>query len=303
MTSPVLVGYFRGYAGTNGNPLNATPTSVTHVNLFVAGISSDGQSLNTNYLSKSYGSQQLIEWSSQLQSQGQQVSMSLMDSSTMHWNQVNIPAYVQSVNQVAIQQWGLNGIDIDAESGMPDDVYVATMVNLVKSMRAAIGPDKLLTYTAYTLGQKVLGGSDSNHDAEILPQIADQIDWVNTMGYFWSTSEQQTAFQAYADIVGPQKVVIGVGVDYSGGSSTPLSEVAALSSWQPSGGKAGMMLFALDGDAPQFTGQPQWSWVNTIAQNLGTGSMAQRPRAAPRPHRWLPWMEGANTQPKVQPRR
>lgn len=145
MTSPVFVGYFRGYTGTNGNPLNATPTCVTHVNLFVAGITSDGKSLGTNYLCSSYSCQQLITWSSQLQSQGQQVSMTLMDSPTIHWNQVDIPSYVQNVNQVAIQQWGLNGIDIDAESGMPDDVYVSTMVNLVKSMRAAIGPDKLLT--------------------------------------------------------------------------------------------------------------------------------------------------------------
>lgn len=289
MSSAKLIGYFRGFEST-GNLLSTTPTSVTHINLFVAGITPDGKSLATNYLTKGSSASQLIAASQQLQKQGQQVSMSLMDSSTIHWNNVDIPSYVQSVQQVAMGQWGLNGIDVDAESGMPADVYVDTMVNLVTSLRQALGSNALLTYTAYTLGQKVLGyGTDFNFDGEILPKIASTIDWVNTMGYFWDTQDQQTAFAAYADLVGPEKVAIGVGVDYQGGASTPLDEVSALASWQPaSGSKAGMMLYALDGDAPQFTGKPQWTWVDTIAQGQGAAKPKARP-AVPQPHRRLPW--------------
>jgi len=64
--------------------------------------------------------------------------MTLMDSGSIHWNNVDIATYVQSVNDVAMGQWGMNGIDIDAESGMEPSAYVATMVNLVNSMRGAI---------------------------------------------------------------------------------------------------------------------------------------------------------------------
>jgi hypothetical protein len=281
MTAPRFVGYWLGYPDAINNLLNTTPTAITNINLFVAGITDTGSQLNTNYLCKQYPASQLIDWSQDLQRQGQQVSMSLMDSGSIHWNNVDIATYVQSVNDVAITgEWGLDGIDIDAESGMPANVYVDTMVNLVNSMRAAIGPDKLLTYTCYTLGN----GYDSNFDAEILPQIADSIDWINTMGYFWPTSQMETAFNTYAKIVGPEKVAIGVGCGYGDGTEfTPLSECATLASWQPaSATKAGMMMFNINNDCPAMSGQPIWTWTDTIANNL-TGSMKPASRAVREP--------------------
>jgi hypothetical protein len=198
--------------------------------------------------------------------------MTLMDSGSIHWNNVDIATYVQSVNDVAMGQWGMNGIDIDAESGMEPSAYVATMVNLVNSMRGAIGPDALLTYTCYTYGQQVLGGFDSNFDAQIIPQIAASIDWINTMGYFWNTADQQTVFNAYASLenMTPEKVCIGVGCGYGDGSQfTPLPECETLAAWQPSSGtKCGMMLFNENNDNTVMSGKPNWTWTDGIANNL-----------------------------------
>jgi len=301
MTSPVFVGYWAGYQ-SGGNTLNETPPSVTNVNLFVAAPAPDGKSVDTNYLCKAYPCPQQMVWAAGLQNQGQQVSMTFMDTPSTHWNNVDIPAFAASVNTTVLGngpgQWGLNGVDVDAESGMPDDVYVKTMVSLVTNLREAIGPDALLTYTAYTLGMKANGGSDFNHDGEIIPQIAESINWVNMMGYFWDTGEQETAFAAYAGIVGPEKVTIGIGVCYQDGVSTPLDECSTLAAWQPaSGSKAGMMLFVLNNDNPDCTGQPQWTWVNTIANSLASGAAPNavagaagaRPNPARRLHRTLPW--------------
>lgn len=286
MTTPRFVGYWLGYVNPLGNALNTTPTSVTNINLFVAGITNTGSLLDTDYLTSNCPASQMQTWAHDLQAQGQQVSMTLMDSGTIHWNNVDIPSYCANVNEVALGQWGLDGIDIDAESGMPDDVYVDTMVSLVTNMRSAIGPDALLTYVCYTLGT----GVDSNHDAEILPQINDSINWINTMGYFWSTSQQQAAFDLYANIVGPEKVNIGVGCGYGNGHQfTPLSECATLAAWQPSGAsKCGMMTFNLNNDNPSLSGKPIWTWTDTIANNLtgGASAKARKERSAtpqPRP--------------------
>lgn len=295
-TSPRFVGYWLGYVSNpqNLNALYSIPTAVTNVNLFVAGITNDGLSLNTNYLCKDYPSSQLIEWSGQLQAQGTAVSMTLMDSGTIHWNNVNIPSYVASVNSVALGPtssggWGLNGIDIDAESGMDPSAYVATMVDLVNSMRNAIGGDALLTYTCYTYGMQVNGmGSDSNFDAEILPQIAGSLNWINTMGYFWDSDQQITAFNAYANLIGADKVCIGVGCGYGDGTDfTPLEECSSLAAWQPQGTtKRGMMLFNENNDCPTMSQQPVWTWTDAIANNLT--SVARAARRRPRPHRQLP---------------
>ena len=272
--APRFVGYWLGYVSNiqNLNPLYAIPPAVTNVNLFVAGITDTGSLLNTNYLCKNYSPQQLVAWSQELQRNGTQVSMSLMDSGSIHWNNVDIATYVQSVNDVAIGQWGMNGIDIDAESGMDPSVFVDTMVNLVTSMRQAIGPSALLTYTCYTYGQQILGGYDSNFDAQVIPQIASSIDWINTMGYFWGTQDQETVFNAYASLqnMSPEKICIGVGCGYGDGYKfTPLDECTTLAAWQPSSGtKCGMMLFNENNDNEIMSGEPNWTWTNAIAGAL-----------------------------------
>jgi hypothetical protein len=201
--------------------------------------------------------------------------MSLMDTPDVTWDQVDMPTYVKSVREVAMGEWGLNGIDIDAESGMPGNVYVDTMVNLVTSLRNELGSGALLTYVCYTYGQKILGGTDSNYDEEIIPQIIDSVDWISTMGYFWDTADQQKVFNAYAALknVTPEKILIGVGCYYGQGQTTPLSECETLAAWQPaSGTKGGMMLYPTNNDNENVTGQPNWTWTNGIANNLAPSS-------------------------------
>jgi hypothetical protein len=272
-----FVGYWLGYVqnSNNLNLLNQIPSVVTNVNLFKGGVTPTGSQLNTTFLCTNYDASQLIQWSQQLQQQnGTAVSMSLMDTPQAPWDSVDIATYAQSVNSVALRQWGLRGIDVDAESQMSSTDYVTTMVSLVTSLREAIGNAALLTYTCYTYGQKIVTGApDSNFDEEIIPQIAGSIDWINTMGYFWTTSQQEQVFDAYAALpdMSPEKICIGVGCGYQGGASTPLDECTSLASWQPSSGsKCGMMLFNTNNDNQIVTGESNWTWTNSIAKHLSS---------------------------------
>lgn len=152
-------------------------------------------------------------------------------------------------------------------------MYVSAYVSpQVKTEAAAAFRQPESAYTCYTYGQEVLGGVDSNFDAEIIPQIASSINWINTMGYFWGTLDQETVFNAYARLknMSPEKICIGVGCGYGDGSQfTPLPECETLASWQPSGAsKCGMMLFNENNDNEVMSGKPNWTWTNAIASNL-----------------------------------
>jgi len=69
------------------------------------------------------------------------VLLSLMDTPSTHWNNVDIPAFVQNVKAEVIDgEWGLNGIDIDLESGMPADAWAQTFINLIGEFRRVLGP-------------------------------------------------------------------------------------------------------------------------------------------------------------------
>src|SRR5438270_1634636 len=101
-------GYWMGYQ-PSGNPLNATPPYVNKVTLFVAAPAPDGKSLDTNYLCKEYPKEQQIAWTKQLQQRGVEVLMSLMDTSSTHWDNVDIPAFAQNFKATVIDgEWGLN---------------------------------------------------------------------------------------------------------------------------------------------------------------------------------------------------
>jgi len=81
--------------------------------------------------------------------------------------------------------------------------------------------------------------------AEIIPQIAGSINWINTMGYFWDTADQETGVQRLRE---PREHVAGEGLRRlrlrRRTQFTPLSECETLASWPPSSGtKCGMMLF------------------------------------------------------------
>ena len=134
---------------------------------------------------------------------------------------------------------------------------------MVNGFRAALGDDRLVTYDSYLFSQA---------DQEVFDTAGDALSWVNLMAYFDYYDSMVDLFQTYANVLGSQRVAIGVKSGKDGqNQSTPLDEVKRLAAYQPSdGSKAGIMLYTLTMDLPYYTGQPLWTYTDAIADNLAT---------------------------------
>jgi len=257
----MLNGFFMGFQ-PNGNTLDQLPDYYDTATLFVAGVTDDGQSLATGYLTKVYSAEQQQEWISGLHARGNgtQVLMCLMDSSSIHWNQVNLPAYAQSVKSIAIDQWGCDGVDIDLESGMPSAVWADTFIALAKELRTVLGPKG-------TPGARLsMTGYVPSREKPVLQAIGSELDWFNTMAYWNDPGANETLFNTYHQYV--DQVNLGVGVDYQKDQSTPLSSVSGTAKFAAANG-AGMMLYPINNDCEFYTKKAQWTWSDTINQNYG----------------------------------
>ena len=277
MNKETFVAYWGGYFNSPLT-LDKIPDYVDVVILAFASpnIINGASIMITDFLCSRYSENTIISWVKQIQSRGQKVLMSILDTPETHWNNLNIPQFAQSMKQIAIDKWGCDGIDIDAESGMPDNVYIDNFIELVKEVRYAIGYNKILTYTCYT--------GTGGPDGQILTATINQIDWLNLMAYFDSFLEMIDLYQDYATIAG-NEITIGV---KAGMEFTDLDEVEELCKWEPKpytfciaidkkngekeigppivvdGYKKGIMLWTLNRDCPSFTQHPNWTWTEAI---------------------------------------
>ena len=252
--SQIFVGYWGGYFNrTYSMPLDATPAYVDVVPLAFGCPMED--TLTLKFLCSQYTEDEVLAAVKKLQANGQKVIMSLIDTPTTNWNQIDLVTFAQSVKNIVIDEWGLDGIDIDAESSMASIDYVPAFIELAAEIRKAIGSDKILTYTCYT-------GSDD--DQKILDATKQYLDGVNLMAYSLDQEGMVALFETYAQWFDPSRITIGVQTGV-----TPLDEVANLTRWQPEGGsKGGMMLWTLSEDNPVVTGQPNQTWTKTIEANM-----------------------------------
>lgn len=265
MNNKLFNGYWMGYQ-PNGNDLGATPSYVNKVTLFVAAPTADGSSVDINYLCKAYSKEQQIAWAKQLQAQGIEVLMSLMDTSTTHWNNVDIPAFVQTFkNEIIDGEWGLNGVDIDLESGMPSNVWAATFTSLIQEFRKVLGP-KAASPSGMSKSRISVAAYRINLEQPILSAAGADLDWLNTMAYWNSAEENEQMFNTYLQYV--SQVNLGIGVDYQSGQSTDLVQTGLTAQFAAKTNGCGMMEFALNNDCPTYSGQPQWTWASTIEKNL-----------------------------------
>jgi glycosyl hydrolase family 18 (putative chitinase) len=265
-SAQVFNGFWNGFENPRaGSPtLDQTPAFVDTVTLAFAGPTAES-GLSTNFLCRNYPAATIIGWAKQLQARGQRVVMSLLDTPTVHWNQLDLAKFAQTATEVIIGDWGLDGVDVDSESG---GASAEVFTELVTELRKALGPrggGRLLTYDTYLF---------SPDDQQVLAACKDSLDWVNMMAYFLNYDYMISRFAQYAGLVGPERVAIGVKPGRgTGDQSTPLDEVAQLAAYQPAvGTKRGMMLYALTLDVPFFTDQPAWTWTNTIHDNLSQGA-------------------------------
>jgi hypothetical protein len=115
-------------------------------------------------------------------------------------------------------------------------VFVDVVQALSKYFGPASGTGLIMSFVSYQLF----------NDQTVLQPCASLFNYVMLMGYFWSETEMIQQFNQYAEIVGSQNLMFGIGGDPW---QTPLSETVALAQWEPANGtKAGMMEFNINDD-------------------------------------------------------
>ena len=231
--------------------LDMVPSEVDTV--ILAFIGPLNNKVETTFLCSKYPAEQIKSWVKEIQNRGIKVLMSILDTPQTHWNVVNMDEFGQSVKQVAIDEWGCDGVDIDAESGMPSEDYIKCFIELIQTCRKNIGPDKILTYTCYV--------GTGPYDGHILSATHNMIDGVQLMAYFDDFDAMTALFNNYKTVVGENKIAIGVKAP-----TTPLEEVKRLCLWNPN--KAGMMMWTLNRDCEEYTGMADFTWIFEIIDNL-----------------------------------
>jgi hypothetical protein len=257
MSAETFLAYWM--CNVQGGPLpQDAPSSVDVVSLaFAVTAPVDGQdSLTLDYLAKYHSLDDIKAGAKALQARGTKVTMSINGNPNWPghpggWTNLNPGEFAQNVAQIVLGDWGLDGVDLDNEaSEKPDDNFVA----VVQALRDVLGPNALLTLPVY---------EGPGRDA-YLSKVVDQISFVSTMAYWWGYQGQIDLYQQYAQLVGDQKVAIGVS-NASGDQNTPFSAVGPLAAWDPPGSnKAGMMYWNLNSPPPSQTAL----WCATIAGNL-----------------------------------
>jgi len=245
----VFSGYWCGYRDNGkSTPLNCVPGYIDTIPLAFAGLNKNS-TMTTDYLCTDFRKAEIQRWSQELRSQGQKVTMSLMDSEAVHWWDVDLEKYARSCQQVVMEEWGLDGFDIDGEGPAIDRLR-----EFVPMLRQVIGEDPVITYTCYT-------GSDE--DTRILDQIKNDIDWVQLMTYDESFEGMVQLAEHYAKIIGKEKIVVGVKAGV-----TSMKDSTRFARWVRENGYRGMMLWSTDMDNPSFTGKKIWSWAEAVKAGL-----------------------------------
>jgi chitinase len=232
--------------------LDMTPECVDIVILAFVGPQQDS-TIETTFLCSVYSEEKIKNWIDCCHEKGIKVYVSILDTPQTHWDKINLLTFAKSLKSL-IDNWNLDGVDIDAESGMDPDNYIETFINLAKIVKAEIGTLPL-TYTCYT-------GIDGP-DGEILKNIKSILDYIQLMAYFDSFDGMVSLYNNYKQIMG-DNIIIGVKAGEP--DCTNLDEVEQLCIWNSN--KKGIMLWTINRDTPQYTNKELYSWTNTIYDSL-----------------------------------
>jgi len=250
----IINGYWGGYFDSPLT-LNKTPDYINVITLAFAGPDKDS-SLTTEFLCSRFSKEIIMRWMKDLKDKNPNVKilLSIIDNPTYHWNVVDLDVFTDNVLTL-INEWGLDGIDIDGESGMPEECFVEKFTELTFYLRDKMDGEKVLTYTCYT-----------ETDCNVLEKIKDKVNWINTMAFFDDYDSLINLFKGYQKIIG-DKICIGVKTGSKDDDSvTPLNEVEKLCRFNVK--KQGMMLWTINRDTESFTGIKDLTWAKTINSSL-----------------------------------
>lgn len=258
MSKQAFLAYWLGYV-EGGPPLEETPPEVGIVALAfaVTAPSPQGDSITLDFLTSKHSEAEMRAGAKALQARGVKVIMSIngTDSWEGHpdgWGNLNAEEFAANVKRIVVDDWGLDGVDLDQEGAAPPgDDFVA----VIKALRAALGPDALIT-TPVFIGPW--------RDA-YLPQVKDDLSMVMTMAYWNDFEGAKYLFEQYAALVGPEKMAIGVANSANPGQNTPIEAVPQIAAWNPDGAsKAGVMLWNLNQPPKEETAR----WCGMIGDAL-----------------------------------
>jgi hypothetical protein len=250
------------WIGQEKIPLNEMPSYVNVVPLAFVSIGSNYE-LDFDFLCQNYSASVIQGWIQTLRANGTKVVLSINSGLLA----VVDPTSFAGTVQQAVEQWGVDGVDLDYE---PDDYgeNQANVIAVVNQLRSVLGGDALITAPIFSpwLGYP-----------EFLNQFAAPLDYLTTMDYtpYAGLDETIALYEQYAQAVGtataPQydKVAIGVScMQAKDNDYTPLSDVVNLCRWEPDGGsKQGIMLYTFSYDEEGRLAPPG-TYSSTIDENL-----------------------------------
>lgn len=270
MSNEIYIAYWSGEepTGQGQSPtLDKTPDYIDIVPLFYVLINDDG-TLDFNRLVLHNSEETIKGWIQEIrtrqQNQQKKTRFTLGILSDTFPSQ-DPTTFAQTV-KAAVDDWGVDGVTVDYEPPDGDP----KILDVVKAIRAAIGPDAIMTAPIYG----AWGGYSS-----VLKSYGALFDYLETMDYTPYIGEQGTidAYESYAQTIGTagspayDKVAIGVScMEPSKDNFTPLDDVIALCKYEPpSGKKAGIMLYTLSYDVTSHgSGYPDGTFTETINANL-----------------------------------
>lgn len=182
---------------------------------------------------------------------GTQVLMSIMDTPTVQWSLVDLPVYAHNL-AVLVEDWNLDGIDIDAES--TTDNYVPLMIDLIGALRHSLGPNRTISFTTY---------GELSPNRQILKAASSLIDRVQLLSYDLSFQSAVQQFRWFETLVHGSMLSIGVSV-----TENSLADITQMGNWLYKRGYSQMVLWSTTQDIRPISGEANNTWLNTISESL-----------------------------------
>lgn len=277
---PKFMAYWLPYAGNDDEmALRDIPSSVNVLALFAGGIHPDTGSAALDIGLAVSGPRKdwdkIIDTAHLLQAKGTKVILSLfVNDWTKAPASLDYDAFARAVKKKVLDEWKLDGIDLDIE-GNPVNANTYKAVNsLAKYFGPSSGTTAILSAVVYeTTGYDVLKNTPGVYD------------FVATMNY-WAVSggSNQSTFTSIINAGVPAgQVLFGISAEKNFRSTSTPANVQKCVNWNPTQGtKGGIMVFDLGGDYTQgfpitnvITGKPAASGV-TFYQDINYGGTASQ---------------------------
>jgi hypothetical protein len=231
--------------------------------------------LDFSFLCQQNSASTIQGWIKQVRAQGTKVLFSIQAGSI--GTMTDPAAFAQNVQQ-NIEEWGVDGVDIDYE---PSDYgsNQAQALDVLKELQSVIGAEAMMTAPIWDAWLPY---------PKFLNEFAAYFQLLTTMDYtpYVGLSRTESLCVQYAQAVGTteqpayDKIAPGISCmgPSTGGDFTPYDDVISLSQWEPKGGtKGGAMLYTfsydievrpIPGQPTSGTGYPNGTWTETIYKYL-----------------------------------